>query len=97
MVRKFVLCAILALATSFAPVAPPKPTSTAELRTASECKPMTEMRGSAPTAECLAQWGTPEPTRAAPEDQEDRIAWINLLDESFAVRYALAAIALCAY
>ena len=28
MVRKFVLCAILALATSFAPVAPPKPTST---------------------------------------------------------------------
>ena len=28
MARKFVLCAILALATSFAPVAPPKPTST---------------------------------------------------------------------
>ena len=28
MVRKFVLCAILALVTSFAPVVPPKPTST---------------------------------------------------------------------
>ena len=28
MVRKFVICAILALATSFAPVAPPKPAST---------------------------------------------------------------------
>jgi len=28
MVRNFVLCAILALATSFAPVAPPKPAST---------------------------------------------------------------------
>ena len=28
MVRKFVLCAILALVTSFAPVAPPKPPST---------------------------------------------------------------------
>ena len=28
MVRNFVLCAFLALATSFAPVAPPKPAST---------------------------------------------------------------------
>merc|ERR1719313_9728 len=54
----------------------PKPASTAELRVASGCKPVTEMRGSAPTASCLAQWGTPEPTEPAepnstraPDDQ----------------------------
>ena len=43
-----------------------KPSSVAELRIASQCEPVTEMRGSSPTAECLAQWGTPEPTTAAP-------------------------------
>merc|ERR1719310_396971 len=42
----------------------PKPASVAELRVASTCEPVTEMRGSAPTAQCLAQWGTPEPTDA---------------------------------
>merc|ERR1719224_424474 len=45
----------------------PKPASTAELRIASQCEPMKEMRGSAPTAQCLAQWGTPEPV---PEETE---------------------------
>jgi hypothetical protein len=44
----------------------PKPTSIAELRIASQCEPITEMRGSAPTSDCLAQWGTPEPTTKAP-------------------------------
>ena len=34
----------------------PKPKSNAELRLASECEPVTEMRGSVPTDECLAQW-----------------------------------------
>merc|ERR1719258_602236 len=43
----------------------PKPSSTAELRVASKCEPLTEMRGSAPTAECLAQWGTPAPIEEA--------------------------------
>merc|ERR1719235_1709390 len=47
----------------------PKPSTISELRIASECKPVTEMRGSAPTQECLAQWGTPEPTDAPPTTQ----------------------------
>ena len=57
----------------------PKPASTAELRVDSSCTPLTEMRGSSPTAQCLAQWATPAPTDApwAPED-------LTLLDESFA-------------
>ena len=57
----------------------PKPASIAELRVASACVPVTEMRGSSPTAQCLAQWATPAPTDApwAPED-------LTLLDESFA-------------
>jgi hypothetical protein len=69
---------------------PPKPTSTAELRIASECEPMREMRGSAPTAECLAQWGT----TPAPRNPTDAQAF--LLDESFAAPLALATIALFA-
>jgi hypothetical protein len=69
----------------------PKPTSTAELRTASECKPMTEMRGSAPTAECLAQWGTTAETQENEMVQHDMSP---LLDESFAAALALAAISL---
>jgi hypothetical protein len=68
----------------------PKPASTAELRIASECEPMTEMRGSAPTAECLAQWGTPEP-------QEDEVKpEVAFLDESFAATFAFAALAIYA-
>merc|ERR1719352_1101262 len=68
-----------------------KPASTAELRVDSSCTPVTEMRGSSPTAQCLAQWATPAPTDApwAPED-------LTLLDESFATTFALAALALYA-
>jgi hypothetical protein len=68
----------------------PKPTSTAELRIASECEPMTDMRGSAPTAECRARWSKPEP-----DDAEMRYEDL-LLDESFAAPLALAAMALYA-
>merc|ERR1719482_2675393 len=69
----------------------PKPASTAELRVDSSCTPLTDMRGSSPTAQCLAQWATPAPTDApwAPED-------LTLLDESFATTFALAALALYA-
>jgi hypothetical protein len=81
-----------------------KPASTAELRVASVCEPMTEMRGSAPTAQCLAQWATPEPTDApavpttqAPAKTEDveKVAE-PLVQQSFATTLALAAIALYA-
>jgi len=50
----------------------PKPASVAELRVANECTPVTNMRGSAPSDVCLAQWATTEappttePTTAAP-------------------------------
>jgi hypothetical protein len=44
-----------------------KPASTNELRIASECTPMTEMRGSSPAAECLAHWRTEESGAAAQE------------------------------
>jgi hypothetical protein len=68
----------------------PKPTSTAELRVDSECAPMTEMRGSAPTAECLAQWGT----TPAPEKTEVEFYTGELLPfESFAGAFVLAALA----
>merc|ERR1719326_1354095 len=40
----------------------PKPANVAELRVASFCEPVTEMRGSAPTATCLEQWATEKPT-----------------------------------
>jgi hypothetical protein len=76
----------------------PKPTSTAELRIASDCKPMTEMRGSAPAAECIDRWGTPEPRDGdvdTPEPRDgdvDEIDWLPL--ESFAAPLALAAITL---
>jgi hypothetical protein len=70
-----------------------KPASVAELRVASKCEPMTEMRGSAPTEECLAQWGTPAPKETPTESEED--AAIKdagaLLDASFAAPFALAA------
>merc|ERR1719174_2068687 len=76
----------------------PKPASIAELRVASTCEPDTEMRGSAPTGECLAQWGTPEPEpekttvveEAAPTPAEG-VEQVALLDESFAAPLALAA------
>jgi hypothetical protein len=67
----------------------PKPASAAELRVASTCEPMKEMRGSVPTAECVAQWGKPEPTDAPAEQ-------VPLIQESFASTLALAALALCA-
>jgi len=81
----------------------PKPASTAELRVASQCEPMTEMRGSAPTAECVAQWGTPEPTDApAPvtpaPTAEEPVAKVKVpvVEESFATALAFAALALYA-
>jgi hypothetical protein len=84
----------------------PKPTSLAQLRVASQCTPVTEMRGSAPTAVCLSRWGTstteapetPAPDTAAPADETAQIetpTGINL-DESFAGPLALAALALYA-
>merc|ERR1719420_155581 len=45
----------------------PKPASPAVLRIANMCEPMTEMRGDAPAAECLVQWGTPAPEPEATE------------------------------
>jgi len=84
-----------------------KPASTAELRVASVCEPVTEMRGSAPTAQCLAQWATPAPVEEKPStpapgsrpgidspplDPET----IPLIEESFASTLALAALALYA-
>jgi hypothetical protein len=81
----------------------PKPTSTAELRVASSCAPVTEMRGSSPTAQCLSQWGTPAPSDAptateaeAEAEAEETDARLQLLDESFATAFAYAALALYA-
>jgi hypothetical protein len=69
----------------------PKPASTAELRVASDCEPVTEMRGSAPTTSCLAQWGTPEPrSTEVPSEPSDHL----MLYDSFAAPLALAALAL---
>jgi hypothetical protein len=52
------------------------------------------MRGSAPTAECLAQWGTPEPTDgAAPPTTPAPEKKLHLLDPSFATALAFAALA----
>ena len=79
-----------------------KPASTAELRVASVCEPVTEMRGSSPTAQCLAQWGTPAPTDAPEMTQEaentpaEKKMLVPLLEESFATTFALAALALYA-
>jgi hypothetical protein len=82
----------------------PKPASIAELRVASTCEPMTEMRGSAPTAQCLAQWGTPEPTEKATEapatqaPAETTVEEVKpvppVMEESFAAALAFAALAL---
>jgi hypothetical protein len=70
----------------------PKPATTTELRVASTCEPVTEMRGSAPTEECLAQWGTTPAPPDAPVEPDMR----PLLHESFASALAVAALALCA-
>merc|ERR1719389_1057624 len=74
----------------------PKPASTAELRVASKCEPFTEMRGSAPTAECLAEWETtpPEPTEEETPQPvaEETPASTGLILESFAAPLALAAL-----
>ena len=80
----------------------PKPASVGELRVASTCEPVTEMRGSAPAAQCLTQWATTTeapttaqataaPTTAAPEK---KVAAPVL--ESFATTFALAVLALYA-
>jgi hypothetical protein len=72
----------------------PKPASTAELRVASACEPMTEMRGSSPAAHCLAQWATAAPTDApAPTETP---AEMPLIRESYAATLAFAALALSA-
>ena len=83
-----------------------KPASTAELRVASVCEPVTEMRGSAPTAQCLAQWGTPAPVEEKPStpapgsrpgiDSPPVKVTVPVIEESFASTLALAALALYA-
>jgi hypothetical protein len=76
----------------------PKPASTEELkRTASQCEPVTEMRGSAPAAECLEQWRaekarTQTPTQTPTHDSVS----LPIMDESFAAPLTLAALALFA-
>jgi hypothetical protein len=72
----------------------PKPMAPEELRDAgfqitSMCEPMKEMRGSAPTAECLAQW------KAAEVTSEDQV-YEEWLQESFTVAVALGALGLYA-
>jgi hypothetical protein len=88
-----------------------KPKSVAELRVSSQCEPMKKMRGSAPTAECLAKWtesSKPAPTQA-PEDPEDTaaaedsaspeppVAKIEILHEESLAAPALALAALAFY
>jgi hypothetical protein len=85
----------------------PKPASTAELRIASTCEPVTEMRGDAPASECLAQWATPEPTSTAapqdtatatskPEGSTKNVNYVPVIQESFAAAMAFLALALYA-
>ena len=81
-----------------------KPASTAELRVASACEPVTEMRGSAPTAQCLAQWGTPAPVEEKPGSRpgidspptDPAKVTVPVIEESFASTLALAALVLYA-
>merc|ERR1712118_194379 len=51
------------------------------------CEPFTEMRGSAPTAECLALWEEPEPIAAEMPTPASDFLW---LDMSRAAPFALA-------
>merc|ERR1719305_2076407 len=75
----------------------PKPENVAELRVASTCEPVTEMRGSAPTEQCLAQWGTPEPTDAPEVAAEAPVAKVaEPVVQAFATTFAFAALALYA-
>jgi len=87
----------------------PKPASTAELRIASTCEPVTEMRGDAPTSTCLAQWATTttQPTEApeateAPADAatsasvEEKKVSVPVIQESFAAAMAFLALAVYA-
>merc|ERR1719248_543539 len=84
----------------------PKPASIAELRVASSCEPVTDMRGSAPTAQCLAQWGTPAPVEEKPNTPAPGSrpgiysppveVTVPVIEESFASTLALAALALYA-
>jgi hypothetical protein len=63
---------------------------------------MTKMRGSAPTAECLAEWTEKSAAEAAKETEATEVAFpreapFDLLDDSrTAALVAFAAIALCA-
>jgi hypothetical protein len=86
----------------------PKPASTAELRIASTCEPVTEMRGDAPTSKCLAQWATTTttirpteaPTAAAASGtsapEEDKKVDVPVIQQSFAAAMAFVALALYA-
>merc|ERR1719421_2698606 len=84
----------------------PKPENVAELRTASECAPVTEMRGSSPAAQCLTTWATPEPAKeeetAAPATEAPATAApvaaaeAPVLQASAFGTFALAALALYA-
>jgi len=84
-----------------------KPTSVAELKMASECTPVTDFRGSSPTAECLEQWSatTAAPTTKKPETTVAATTAkpsttekppVAPLITSFAVPVAFAALALYA-
>jgi hypothetical protein len=81
-----------------------KPASTAELRVASQCEPVTEMRGSAPTAECLAAWRTEASEEASEASEASEAAATEegaptgnpILLASFAAPLALAAFVLSA-
>jgi hypothetical protein len=73
-----------------------KPASTAELRVASQCEPVTEMRGSAPTAECLAAWRTASEASEAAATEEGAPSGNPILLASFAAPLALAAFVLSA-
>jgi hypothetical protein len=60
---------------------------------------MTEMRGSAPAAQCLDQWATAAPSDAptqTPAEETSAEAMKPLLQESFATALAFAALALSA-
>ena len=60
--------------------------------------PMTEMRGSAPTAECQAQWRAATSTTSEPEPELEALQDANELwiQESFAAALALGALGLYA-
>jgi hypothetical protein len=86
-----------------------KPASVAELRVAQECTPITDLRGSAPTSECIAEWkatATAAPETSAPTTADATTAETTakpaatdapaLIAESFAATAALAALALFA-